>query len=368
MSEVPSKQLDKFSAYAEYPLVTLISLEANKKITIPDVQRPLDSERVNEIVTFQMTIYQQSSTYCFIGPIIFYKIGDEYLLIDGQHRFAAIKELYKVNPRYIEYRMLVLIINENISIDTAFLHINSAKPVPKEIIEKAKIMRKTLIIDSFISSFRTEYRIFLSESANPKIPNINLSALQKHLHASTLDFDQTHKLIMYVKFVNDKLRILNNDTTEKAITKAVSKQKPPLFLSADREFKFLRDNALFIEFLTQYKAPEYYYNTYNSQIILPPIDKNKLWVTYVGFSQSVLCKLCNTTNITQNNFEYVLIVPISRGGCNTIQNAIPACVACKKIVGKTDLRTWCEKMGKNYTEVITPTPLLIDDFSEMSVD
>ena len=69
---------------------------------LPEIQRVKSTDAVKNIYDFQNTYYIQHNSYLMLGTITiisFLKTGAEYL-IDGQHRYYAILQLYNIMPEY----------------------------------------------------------------------------------------------------------------------------------------------------------------------------------------------------------------------------------------------------------------------------
>ena len=70
------------------------------KIIIPNEQRIRDDDKVKEIVELQDLYKKKHGHFNFLGSINIHEYNNKYYLVDGQHRFTAMKKLY--NSGYSE--------------------------------------------------------------------------------------------------------------------------------------------------------------------------------------------------------------------------------------------------------------------------
>ena len=100
------KNLDIFENYVtnkhNTKIIGEISLNnlVDQIIEVPSIQRILDINKVNEIYNYQDNYYKENNCFNFIGTINIQCFNDNNFLIDGQHRYNAIKKLY---TRYIKF-------------------------------------------------------------------------------------------------------------------------------------------------------------------------------------------------------------------------------------------------------------------------
>ena len=68
----------------------------NYSIIIPNIQRLLDSQKIIDIIKYQLEYYKKNETYNFLGVINIHKCKEngKYYLTDGQHRWGALKQMY----------------------------------------------------------------------------------------------------------------------------------------------------------------------------------------------------------------------------------------------------------------------------------
>ena len=64
------------------------------KIIIQNEQRIRDDDKVKEIVELQDLYKKKHGHFNFLGSINIHEYNNKYYLVDGQHRFTAMKKLY----------------------------------------------------------------------------------------------------------------------------------------------------------------------------------------------------------------------------------------------------------------------------------
>ena len=64
-------------------------------VEIPDFQRILDINKVNQIVEYQKNNYIIENKYKYFGVITICICDEKKYLIDGQHRYFSMKKLFE---------------------------------------------------------------------------------------------------------------------------------------------------------------------------------------------------------------------------------------------------------------------------------
>ena len=91
--------------------VSINELIKNYKIIIPEFQRIINNNKIKEIVDYQICYKQKHNCFNFLGTLIFCRLQDKtnqstiYYLIDGQHRYEAMKIL--VQNYYHEFQVYI---------------------------------------------------------------------------------------------------------------------------------------------------------------------------------------------------------------------------------------------------------------------
>ena len=100
-------------------------------IIIPNEQRIKDDTKIEEIIEYQENFNKKNGHFNFLGVINIHQLNEHYYLVDGQHRFNALK---KMNNKGYES---INIIIELIKIDSLdclkhnYQLINKNTPLPE---------------------------------------------------------------------------------------------------------------------------------------------------------------------------------------------------------------------------------------------
>lgn len=175
--------------------------------------RTIDPERIDEIIN--------SIENLSIVPSLLYisKIENKFKIWDGQHRFSAIKKLFKKNKNNINliknnFSYFYLFYDDKNSIKYKFNNINKAVPVSDlytddklDELKRLKIIElSNFIIQKFIEKFPNN----TSTSKIPKRPNFNRDNLQQNLknYLENKNLNNLDKLNFWNKILelNDKYK------------------------------------------------------------------------------------------------------------------------------------------------------------------
>jgi len=111
-------------------------------ILIWDGQRSLDGTRIKDLVDFQKETYKLNKYFSFRGSLLICRAPSKILwLIDGQHRFVAMKALID-NEEYppFDIRVDILDVSSDAEIRKEFQDINKSVPVPLNFLEPNEVI------------------------------------------------------------------------------------------------------------------------------------------------------------------------------------------------------------------------------------
>ena len=150
-------------------------------------------------------------------------------IIDGQHRFTAIKHLLDLYKKNFKIPVVTLIFNTKEELEKHYIIINKNRPVPlpKNINDWTNFGR--FVEDYIILNFRD----FFSKSENPRVPNFNKDNLIKYINQNKIS-QQINK--DYEAFVRC-LRGLNDYYLQTYSTTLKKYFKPSKFEKGRRLFK-----------------------------------------------------------------------------------------------------------------------------------
>lgn len=306
-------------------------------IQIPNVQRIIDDIKVNEIILYQKTKLKNNGICNFLGTlnIHFCEESNNLYIIDGQHRFEAIKVLNEtINiPILIEIVKVKNIdeLKENYNI----LNKNTPLPDFPENIDKS-------IPESVALYFKTRYKDIWSIKSKCQRPNIYFNHFQEALGilSDKLEIKTALELQSIIEEYNLELRELciselyPKDISETMLEKC-KKNNFYLGLSKYESQDYIYEWVK--EILKNKKGIIFKKETLPKKINIPTKIKNDSWNYYIGNKSEDLCICCRNTKITTFNFHAGHIISSYNGGKTTIKNIVPICCHCNYSMSKRNM-------------------------------
>lgn len=311
------------------PSNTLMSFN----IEIPNIQRIRDDDKVNDIVAYQQSKLKKTGACNFIGCInIHYCLENQELyLVDGQHRFEAIKKLSQsINiPVCVEIVKVSTLaeLKENYNI------INKNTPLPEfpETIDKS-------VPERVANYYKQRYPEIWSKNERARRPHIFFNYFQEALGVLTerLDIQSVTELQKIIDDHNDILsKVQYPDCSEKQLGKC--KEIGLYFglynhVSDEYRYGWVRE-ILNIEREQKPKA---------TRKSIPKKIREDAWNKYVGNKNEVLCLCCRTSKITAFTFHAGHVIADAHGGTITVDNIRPICSACNQSMGARNMREFIQ--------------------------
>ncbi len=145
-------------------------------LNIPEIQREIDSEWVETLVTSLIQEYQKQGYFDFSTFSLCYFKNELYLL-NGQHRYAALRKIHDLKE-YLDIQIKVEVrevtsLQEMNQLWTMTNRSNSVKIV--------KNCNDQLVINGLLRYLGHNYQHYISKSAKPHKPNINLDHMVEKL-------------------------------------------------------------------------------------------------------------------------------------------------------------------------------------------
>lgn len=159
--------------------------EIQEKIYIPSFQRDLNEEIVNNIKDYISECYNNNISIC-IGVIDLCKLNSNLYLIDGQHRFSAIKKFYEETGNDIRFHCIIYTVKSFEEMTEIFKLRNYSLPVPDFIInppkDKGPLLRE---IQTYLFNLGSIFKI---KSKRDKInrPYIDLHKFMEYITDSVI--------------------------------------------------------------------------------------------------------------------------------------------------------------------------------------
>ena len=113
----------------------LFNGEYQENIRTPECQRIIDHVNLESIIHFQEEMFLKYKTYKFIGAIIFCLFNGKKYLVDGQHRYHAMKSLYEKYHHDYECYVEYIHVSSMKQLKEVYEIINKNTPLPELNIE-----------------------------------------------------------------------------------------------------------------------------------------------------------------------------------------------------------------------------------------
>ena len=318
-------------------------------IEIPNIQRIRDDDKVKEIVAYQNMKLKQTGSFNFIGCINIHYCAEnqDLYLVDGQHRFEAIKQLSQtINlPVCVEIVKVQTIaeLKENYNM------INKNTPLP----EFPETIDKT-IPERVANHYKQRYPDIWSKSMRARRPHIYFNYFQEALGVlvERMEINTVLELQTILDEHNAKLsQATYSDISEKQLNKC--KESGLYFglyghVSDEYRYDWVRE-ILNVDKATV-PAPK-------TKRAVPKKVRDDSWNKYVGTDKGEApCLCCRTTKISKSEFHAGHVISEAKGGQTTVENIRPICGPCNLSMGTRDMREFVQAhYPKNLSDFDTAT-------------
>ena len=319
------------------------------EITIPTEQRLQLKDKINDIVEYQIDLHKKRNAFLFSPPIHIEKLNDELYLIDGQHRYEAIKQLYYKGYTNFYIWVEEVIVNNMEEMKENYKMINYNTPLP----EFPQTIDKRIPEQAF-THFQLKYKTIWGKASarKPRRPHINQNRFQEALGYLTdkLNIQKYNDLIELIDKENTKRsgwdtiafpRIKSLKNPKKILD--ICKQKGGFYLgmwyAVDQEYiyEWCRD------IIKAQTGVEPMKKKTPRKKRIPKKIRNDCWKKY---GDEKCCWICSD-KLDFSNFEAGHIEAKSKGGSDTIDNLRPICSQCNKSQGSENMKDY---INKHYPE------------------
>jgi len=178
------------------------------EIQIPDEQRIVLPETVNQIEEYQETHFKKHKHFNFLGTlnINFCQEQNSYYLMDGQHRYSAIKRLHRKQYHNEKVKIELITVPTFTDVLHNYKLINKNTPLP----EWSPNIDENIPKQVF-ASLMNEYPDIWKKSKKPKRPYINYNDFQEALSYLTEQLNAL-KQTAYTE-TNTSTPVSTSDTT-----------------------------------------------------------------------------------------------------------------------------------------------------------
>ena len=336
-------------------ITALISItELSKiKLVIPNEQRITIPEKITEIVTFQENNFKSNKCFNFLGSInINCCVADnKNYLIDGQHRYNAMKRLQNKGYKNELVKIEMVEVKSYNEVISNYNLLNKNTPLP----EFSNEINEDIPKKAFIS-LRNEFPNIWKTSKRPKKPYLNQNDFQEALGFITLKLNEnlpcditSDELVQYIKEKNDKLKIWPVESYEK-IRKGVKWNQYKniadehgfymgMYPSINQDYVYDWVSDLIMDMTgvapTKKKAPR------KKKKVIPKQKRDESWKRWIGDQHGVSkCYCCRVEKIKMNHFECGHVQSEATGGSLQVDNFRPVCKKCNQTMGTKHMRDY----------------------------
>ena len=332
-------------------------LITNYNIELPNIQRILNQDKVNEIVEYQKKYILENTKTNFLGIINIHYVNslNKYFLVDGQHRYNALCKLYNLGHNieiFVEY---VTVENyEELKQNNNIINKNTTLPDFPISIDKC-------IPETVGMYFKQKYCDMWSKNTRANRPNIYfdyfleaLGILLEELTKSNINIKTPLELQNIVEDYNNKLNNWNRDNfpEKNSITDIMYNKckKNKFYLGL---FKHISDHYRYkwVKNIIQEHTGEIIKTQTKKKKSIPKKIKIDSWNKYIGENiRKSKCICCNTTEIDITDFHAGHIISEKNDGKITIENIIPICSSCNSSMGSTNMDEYINTYYPNNIE------------------
>ena len=323
------------------------------EILIPYDQRVRDDDKVEEIINYQMGQLKSFGRCNFMGliNIHFCLETNEKYLVDGQHRYEAIRKINETNNIPIMFELVSVNSMEQLKENYKLINKNTPLPEFPDNIDKN-------IPEDVAKYFKTTYPTIWSKSSRARRPNIYFNYFQEALGflVEKLDIKDKKTLIELVDEINKSLskwpRI--NYPESKNISDAMMKKCMEsnfyigLYKHVSDEFRYV-----WVKDIIHHKTGYIYkrINTIKKKSISKTL-KTAIWDKNIGNDKrSAYCICCVNNIIKIEDFDAGHIISEKKGGETNNMNLLPICSPCNKSMGIVDMNVFVlNNFPENYKD------------------
>ncbi len=337
----------------------------NLEIDIPNIQRLINKEHVEEIVN--AIVLNQELLYD--NRILLGYYAEKFWIIDGMHRIFALKYLKESNPNFIYQNPI-------------WIHIKECKSM-EEIIDTYRSVNKNYPLDDFHKSllqsspskehniyvelqkyFNKYFKNYLSkENVEPRVPGINIEKIIKrmiNLRMQTgetliefLKINSVDELIKLFELINNKIKTSFLDLYAKLVVKQRQNETDKKYIKYREQIASKSKGGLELYIGLPVDWFKLFFDI-NYPLIYPDyqiVNKNEVikdvWNNYSPNLEYANCYCCETIQIQKNNCHMGHILAKRYGGLFTIDNLKPICISCNCRMGTTDLYEYKSSINNN---------------------
>jgi hypothetical protein len=287
-----------------------------KNPQIPLCNRDYIEERVNEfyikLINYNNEVGDGTIPYLNVIHTAF--LNNVLYICDGQHRYYALKKFYDETLINFKFPYVMKVCETKDELRNYFKDLNNIFILHEIILEDDKID----LLERIKVYMKNKYSKHISQSSNPRFPNINIDQLVHFLLNSYKGYGYTE--------IISKMELLNNKIKEECKTSNIEYYN----IGIKKQGFFI--GYLFIKTENDNKRKK-----------IPQTVRNTLWTKSYNDNINGRCYVCNG-DVTIHTFHAGHKMSVKSGGSNNINNLEILCPSCNLSMGAQDL----EEFKKTY--------------------
>ena len=325
-------------------------------ISVPNAQRIRDDDKVNDIVKYQLE-QLRTKGYCNIMGLInihYCKSTNELYLVDGQHRYEAIRKINETNNISVSFELVSVDTMEELKDNYKIINKNTPLPDFPETIDKN-------IPEDVAKYCKTTFPNIWSKNSRARRPHIYFNYFQEALGviADELNIKNKDDLLKLVLERNETLSKwqLENYPDSKNINPDMLKkcQDNDMYfglykhVSDDFRYEWVRD------IIKHNTGKDVKQNIIKSKKkTISKSLKTAIWDKYIGKDKrSAYCICCVNVEIKIEDFHAGHIIPECFEGKTHEINLLPVCSQCNASMGSINMNVFIKNnFPDNYNNFI----------------
>lgn len=332
---------NKFLGYLD------ISEIAKLELHIPSIQRLEYKDKLAEIVNYQEEYFKKHKCFNFLGVINIHHclFDNKMYIIDGQHRYKSIMELYHKNYRNESISIEIIKVNTLEELKENYEMLNKNTPLPEF---EFGIPDDNIIHNEVLGHFVNRYKELFSTNTRVHRPNISRIKFEEALEylRAKLKTTNAQTLIKQIEKENEHISNWNIENFPKLNTLT----NPEKTITPCRTWKFYLGMFFFngetycydwVKSIIKNETGEILEKDKgkgkNKKKTIPISIKKQLWDTYFGSNGTAKCICCHHNEIKMNDFHAGHYISESNGGEVKLDNLRPICKGCNLSMGTTNM-------------------------------
>ena len=170
-------------------------------LQIPECQRILDNIKLESLIDYQKEMFIKHQCYKFIGVLSVCVYNGNNYLVDGQHRFCSMVQLYNNYKHNFNIFLQLIYVNSIEQLKIVYENINKNTPLPDIVFDDNN---EKNIITEVVNYFQRNYPKVWSNSSKCHRPSIFINYFQETLLfiQNYLECENSEELITIIEDYN----------------------------------------------------------------------------------------------------------------------------------------------------------------------